>query len=168
MAQSDKQKVALASVVAQAWQDTGYKEKLISDPAAVLGDAGVSVPSGAKPVVVQNTDRDVHIVVPGADDFEASRADFIKGLGHLLPLPDGVRLHFVQNTGDTHHVVLPLAPDTSNLSDDDVMNLAAAGPQSVNVNVGGVNAGIEFQSVVVNVGTSAVNTNIAVVAIVAT
>jgi hypothetical protein len=49
MASSDKQKVALASVIAQAWQDTDYKEKLLSDPAGTLSEAEVRTPFDPAP-----------------------------------------------------------------------------------------------------------------------
>lgn len=160
MASSDKQKVALASVIAQAWQDTDYKEKLLSDPAGTLSEAEVRTPNGAKPIVLQNTDRDMHVVVPKADDFEGTRADFITGLGHLLPLPDGVRLHFVQNSDDTHHLILPQAPDTANLSDDDVMNLAAASSGGSDQPL--ITSTAVLTSFNVNAGTT-VNTSLAVI-----
>ena len=57
MAQDGKQQARLwAKVVAKAWADVAFKEKLISDPAAVLKAEGIEAPRGVN--VAETADLD--------------------------------------------------------------------------------------------------------------
>ncbi len=53
-----------AKVVAKAWADVAFKEKLISDPAAVLKAEGIEVPQGVNLKVVEDTATVRHLVLP--------------------------------------------------------------------------------------------------------
>ena len=53
-----------AKVVARAWTDDGFKQRLLSDPASVLNEAGLNVPDGVQVDAVENTDRLIHLVLP--------------------------------------------------------------------------------------------------------
>ncbi len=53
-----------AKIFARAWSDAEYKAKLLSDPAAVLSEAGVEVPAGTTIKVVENTADIAHLVLP--------------------------------------------------------------------------------------------------------
>ena len=55
---------AWGQIVAKAWQDEAFMRRLLADPAAVLGEHGVEVPSGVQVKVVANTDRVVYLTVP--------------------------------------------------------------------------------------------------------
>ena len=59
-----------AVCVAKAWADEDYKQRLITDPAAVLKEEGISVPEKMKVKVVENTNDTTHIVLPLAPDSE--------------------------------------------------------------------------------------------------
>ena len=56
---------ASARVVAQAWSDPEFKARLISDPEAVLAEAGIPVPEGVELRVVEDTVNMRHFVLPG-------------------------------------------------------------------------------------------------------
>jgi hypothetical protein len=46
---------ALSRLVAKAWLDEGFKERLLSNPAAVLEENGLTLPSGVEVRVNENT-----------------------------------------------------------------------------------------------------------------
>jgi nitrile hydratase len=51
-----------AKVVARAWTDAGYKQRLLTDATAAIAELGFGGPEGDHMVVVENTD-DVHNLV---------------------------------------------------------------------------------------------------------
>lgn len=64
------------SVVAQAWSDDSFKQKLIDNPNAVLAQSGVDVPEGVNIVVVENEADRVHLILPTRPDKDVS----VKGM----------------------------------------------------------------------------------------
>jgi hypothetical protein len=54
----------LRRVAAKALDDDKYRQQLIDDPAGVLTQEGVTVPTGVQVVVHQNTENQVHLVLP--------------------------------------------------------------------------------------------------------
>jgi Nitrile hydratase, alpha chain len=64
MIERDLENAAYAKVVARAWSDPAFKEKLLAEPAAVLAAAGVGVPADLTVKLVENTDNLVHLVLP--------------------------------------------------------------------------------------------------------
>ena len=59
-----------AVCVAKAWADEDYKQRLLSDSAAVLKEEGVEVPGGMEFKVVENTQSVFHMVLPAVPDSE--------------------------------------------------------------------------------------------------
>ena len=53
-----------AKVVAQAWSDATYKDRLLRDPRAVLAEAGLEVPSSLELTVVEDSADKRHLVLP--------------------------------------------------------------------------------------------------------
>ena len=60
----DLQVKAWNQIVAKAWQDEGFKKRLLSDPAAVLKECALEVPPHVQVRVVENTDQVVHLTLP--------------------------------------------------------------------------------------------------------
>lgn len=56
--------MSLAKVIAQAWTDPAFKEKLVNQPAAALADHGLTVPEGTTVKVIEDTGDTRHIVLP--------------------------------------------------------------------------------------------------------
>lgn len=52
------------SIVARAWNDDEFKRKLISDPRAVLADAGLPVSEKVNYVVVENEPQCIYLILP--------------------------------------------------------------------------------------------------------
>ncbi len=53
-----------SKVIARAWQDPAFKQKLISNPTGALADEGIQVPAGHTVQVHQNSANVTHIVLP--------------------------------------------------------------------------------------------------------
>ncbi len=58
-------------LVAKAWADEGLKQRLIADPAAMLGENGIEVPFGIEVRLVEDSPNVRHLVLPAspADDL---------------------------------------------------------------------------------------------------
>jgi hypothetical protein len=54
----------IGQVVAKAWTDEAFKQRLLAEPAAVLQEQGVAVPAGTEVRVVEDTERLRHLVLP--------------------------------------------------------------------------------------------------------
>jgi hypothetical protein len=53
-----------AQVVARAWSDDAFKQRLLTDPQAVLAEAGLPVPANLQVQVHEATPTHLHIVLP--------------------------------------------------------------------------------------------------------
>ena len=62
--QRDEQAKAYGRIVAKAWADEAFKQRLLADPAAVLKAEGLAVPEGVELRLVENTDKVVHLTLP--------------------------------------------------------------------------------------------------------
>ena len=54
-------------IIAKAWRDPAFKAALIANPAAALKAEGIVVPDGTAVTVLENTDKQFHLVLRGAD-----------------------------------------------------------------------------------------------------
>ncbi|MDP2846740.1 MAG: NHLP leader peptide family RiPP precursor [Humidesulfovibrio sp.] len=63
MNQNEQQKL-WAKIVAKAWADEDYKQRLLDEPAAVLRAEGLTVPEGVEINVVEATAKKVWLVLP--------------------------------------------------------------------------------------------------------
>lgn len=53
-------------LVAKAWADDELKQRLLTEPSAVLEEHGIEVPSGIELRVVEDTDEIYHLVLPAS------------------------------------------------------------------------------------------------------
>lgn len=60
-------------IIAKAWVDEAFKQRLIADPVATLMAEGIAIPPGLCLKVVENTDCLLHIVLPPKPSDELSR-----------------------------------------------------------------------------------------------
>lgn len=51
-------------IVARAWADGAFRQRLVADPAAVLKEHGLSVPEGVRFKVLEDTDQLIHLTLP--------------------------------------------------------------------------------------------------------
>ena len=54
----------LGKVIARSWDDEDYKARLLSDPRAVLAEAGLDVPSGVEITVSERQPGTLHLTLP--------------------------------------------------------------------------------------------------------
>ena len=59
-------------IIAKAWRDPAFKSALIADPAAALKAEGIDVPAGMAVTVLENTDKQFHLVLPPVPTDELS------------------------------------------------------------------------------------------------
>ena len=65
----------LAKIIAKAWRDPAFKAELIANPAAALKAEGIDVPNGMALTVLENTDKQFHLVLPPVPTDELSEDD---------------------------------------------------------------------------------------------
>ena len=69
-------------VVAKAWQDEAFKQRLLSDPQGALAEHGIEVPAGHEVRVVENSDNVTHVVLPAKPrDLSDEQLDQIAAAG---------------------------------------------------------------------------------------
>ncbi len=66
--QREEQAKAYSRVVAKAWSDEGFKQRLLANPTEVLRAEGVPIPEGNEVRVVENTDRLTYLPLPARPD----------------------------------------------------------------------------------------------------
>ena len=59
-------------VVAKAWADDAFKQRLLAEPAAVLQAEGIAVPEGVELRAVENTDKVMYLMLPPKPSAELS------------------------------------------------------------------------------------------------
>ena len=71
----------LAKIIAKAWRDPAFKAALIANPAAALKAEGIDVPDGMTVTVVENTDKQFHLVLPPepTDELSDEALDAVAG-----------------------------------------------------------------------------------------
>jgi hypothetical protein len=64
----EKQTKKMQKIIAKAWMDDEFKQRLQSEPKEVLGEEGLETPSGVEIRMVENTDKVFHFVLPAKPD----------------------------------------------------------------------------------------------------
>jgi hypothetical protein len=79
---------AFAKIIAKAWRDPAFKAELIANPAAALKAGGIDVPAGMTVTVVENTDKQFHLVLPPVptDELSDEALDAVAGGAYAFSL----------------------------------------------------------------------------------
>ncbi len=64
MAEQNEQQKKWAKIVAKAWADEDYKQRLLADPASVMKEEGMDLPEGVEFKCVEATETQVYLVLP--------------------------------------------------------------------------------------------------------
>jgi hypothetical protein len=88
----ERNKLIWGEIVARAWRDAAFKQQLLSNPKAVLTEAGMSVPEDVELQVVQDTPTLRHLVLPvaptgGSSTLSEAELDLVSGGGSTTPPP---------------------------------------------------------------------------------
>jgi hypothetical protein len=123
----DRDRTILAMAVARAWRDSDYRERLLKDPKAVLGEEGIEIPADVDVKVVEDT-ATVKYVNVSRHGQEADAAMIASLVQRLLPIPEDHEVRLVQSTDKTRYLVMPALPagtDPTQVSEPQLTRLAA-------------------------------------------
>jgi hypothetical protein len=67
-------------IVAKAWADETFKNRLLSNPSAVFQEVGLDVPRGVQVRVVENTDQIVHLTLPANPNTDELSENELEGV----------------------------------------------------------------------------------------
>jgi nitrile hydratase len=133
-----------ARVVAQAWVNADFRQRLLADASAAVGELGVTMYDGTRLVALENTPRVHNMVVctlcscyprtvlglpPDWYKSRAYRARAVREPRALLAefgtvLPDGVEIRVHDSTAALRYLVVPLRPAaTEGLTEDQLAAL---------------------------------------------
>jgi hypothetical protein len=71
MKQEDQEK-KMQQIIMKAQSDINFKKRLMTDPAVVLGEGGIDIPSDVEVRALENTDKVWHFVLPPSLNAELS------------------------------------------------------------------------------------------------
>jgi Nitrile hydratase, alpha chain len=121
--ESERSSVITGMVVARAWRDPGYRNRLLSSPREVLVADGLEIPDGMAIRVFEDTPAIRHIHLTS---LTTEAEELIGVLRDILPLPEGSEVRLIQNTEQALCLVIPLAPpEPQTLTDVDVLRRLA-------------------------------------------
>ena len=135
-----------AKVVARAWVDPDYKQRLLSDATAAIAELGFGGAEGDHMVVVENTPQAHNLVVctlcscypwptlglpPTWYKSPAYRSRAVREPRTLLaemgtPLPDDVEIHVWDSSAEVRYLVLPERPSgTEDLTEEELASIVS-------------------------------------------
>lgn len=121
--ESERSSVITGMVVARAWRDPGYRNRLLSSPREVLVADGLEIPDGMAIRVFEDTPTIRHIHLTS---LTTEATELVPVLREILPLPEGSEVRLIQNTEQALCLVIPLAPpEPQTLTDVDVLRRLA-------------------------------------------
>jgi nitrile hydratase len=124
--------VAGSRIIARAWTDSAYRERLLSDPKPALAEMGVTkLDENPEVLVVANTPDRHHVIVctlcscyprvilgmpPAWYKKRAYRSRVVKEPRQVLAefgteFPDSVKIEVHDSTADMRYLVLPMQPE---------------------------------------------------------
>jgi len=71
-------------IVARAWSDEAFKQRLLREPAAVLKEAGAEVRPGTKVKVLEQTSDELYLLLPPRPSSEISEEDLAEVAGGII------------------------------------------------------------------------------------
>ena len=121
--ESERSSVITGMVVARAWRDPGYRNRLQSSPKEVLIEEGLQIPDGMAIRVFADTPAVRHIHLTS---LTTEATELVPVFREMLPLPEGSEVRLIQNTEQALCLVIPLAPpEPQTLTDVDVLRRLA-------------------------------------------
>lgn len=68
MENQNEQAKKMGKIISQCWADEAFKQRFISDPAAVMKEAGLEAPGGVELKVVEDSEKVNYILLPQKPD----------------------------------------------------------------------------------------------------
>lgn len=66
---------AWAKIVAKAWTDEEFRQKLLKNPEKVLKDMGIAIPSGIKLELHEQSNKKIHLILPNKPEGSLSEQE---------------------------------------------------------------------------------------------
>jgi hypothetical protein len=121
--ENDRSSVVTGMVIARAWRDPGYRNRLLSSPREVLIEEGLEIPDGMAIRAFADTPAVRHIHLTS---LTTEAEELVPVFREMLPLPAGSEIRLIQNTEQALCLVVPLAPpEPESLTDTDVLRRLA-------------------------------------------
>jgi hypothetical protein len=121
--ESERSSLVTGMVIARAWRDPGYLDRLLSSPAEVLTAAGLEIPPGVEVRVVADTPTVRYVSMTR---WTSEPEELVPLFREMLPLPQGNEIRLIQNTEQCVCLVVPLAPaEPETLTDVDLLRRLA-------------------------------------------
>lgn len=135
-----------ARVVARAWVDPGFRDRLLRDATAAARELGIEGPEGRQMIALENTDEIHNVIVctqcsctawpliglpPDWYKSPPYRARVVREARTVLSemgldLPPSVRIRVWDTSGDSRYVVVPQRPvGTEQFSEDELAALVS-------------------------------------------
>lgn len=121
--ESERSSLVTGMVIARAWRDPDYLDRLLASPAEVLTAAGLEIPPGVEVRVVADTPTVRYVSMTR---WTSEPEELVPLFREMLPLPQGNEIRLIQNTEQCVCLVVPLAPaEPETLTDVDLLRRLA-------------------------------------------
>jgi|WetSurMetagenome_2_1015567.scaffolds.fasta_scaffold298261_2 hypothetical protein len=121
---------AWSQIVAKAWSDELFKKRLLADPAAVLKEHGIELPTEVAVKVVEDSAKVVHLILPNPPvELSEEEMNQVAGgtlvPGGLLTVGDDAQLANVdmQNCLQKQQQTMQMMSNISKLTSDTMMSV---------------------------------------------
>jgi len=122
--EGERNNTILAMVVARAWRDSDYRDRLVSTPRLVLAEEGIELPADVDVEVLHDTPAVKYVNLARNTTDATSVASVLAG---LIPVPEGGEIRLVQSTPAKRFLVIPTIPEglEAGVSSDAVLTTRA-------------------------------------------
>jgi hypothetical protein len=121
--EGERSSLVTGLVIARAWRDPDYLDRLLSSPREVLTAAGLQIPPGVEVRVVADTPTIRYV---NMTRWTSEPEELVPLFREMLPLPQGNEIRLIQNTEQAVCLVVPLAPaEPETITDVDLLRRLA-------------------------------------------
>lgn len=78
MGANEENKSKMAQIIAKAWSNATFKQKLKANPTQVLKEFGIAIPANTSCEVVENTASKVYLLIPAQPSGNLSEEELTK------------------------------------------------------------------------------------------
>lgn len=121
--EGERSSLVTGLVIARAWRDPDYLDRLLASPREVLTAAGLEIPPGVEVRVVADTPTVRYV---NMTRWTSEPQELVPLFREMLPLPKGNEIRLIQNTEQAVCLIVPLAPkEPETLTDVDLLRRLA-------------------------------------------
>jgi hypothetical protein len=121
--EGERSSLVTGLVIARAWRDPDYLDRLLASPREVLTAAGLEIPPGVEVRVVADTPTVRYV---NMTRWTSEPEELVPLFREMLPLPKGNEIRLIQDTEQAVCLVVPLAPaEPETITDVDLLRRLA-------------------------------------------